>query len=150
MPTSRHRRLWALILMLVALACVHLLVAAALVKPLRGEPIGPGERMLLPRLKASAEELPGPRAQALELSAAAVTRKVTLEGANGAISPSSAQSRIEELAASVDAAVSSTEGPRAEVRRAYRRVGLRYLLSSPYDAGLGAYGFRTNENPVAA
>ena len=105
--------------------------------------------MLLPRLKASAEELQGPRAQALELSAAAVTRKVTLKGATGAISPAKAQS-IEELAASIDATVSSTEGSPAEVREAYRRVGLRYVLSSSYDAWLGAYGFRTYENPVAA
>jgi len=36
------------------------------------------------------------------------------------------------------------------VRGAHRRVGLRYVLSSPYDAGLGDYGIHTSENPVAA
>jgi hypothetical protein len=97
---------------------------------------------VLPRLKASAEELPGLRAQASELSAAAVTRKVTLEGANGAIAWANAQSRIEELGASVDATVSSTEGLPAEVRRGYLGIGLRYLPPS--------YGSRTKENPVAA
>ena len=106
--------------------------------------------MLFPRLKASAEELPGLRAQASELSAAAVTRKVTLEGANSTISSADVQSGIEELATSVDATVSSTEGPPAEVRGAYRRVGLRHVLSNPYDAGLGAYGFRSDENPFAS
>jgi hypothetical protein len=90
------------------------------------------------------------RAQASESSAAAVTRKVTLEGANSAISSADVQSGIGELAASVDAAVSSTEGPPAEVRGAYRRVGPRHVLSSPYDAGLGAYGFRCDENPFAS
>jgi hypothetical protein len=150
MPIGRHCRLRALILIPVALASVHLLAVAALVKPLRGEPIGPRERMLLPRLKASAEELPGLRAQASELSAATVMWKVTLEGTNGAISSANARSRIEELAASVDAAVSSTEGPPAEVCEAYRHVGARYVVNSPYDAGLGANGFRTNEKPVAA
>ena len=98
--------------------------------------------MLFPRLKASAEGSPGLRPQASELSAAAVTRKVTLDGANGAISSANAQSRIEELGASVDATVSSTEGPPAEVRGGYLRIGLRHVPPS--------YGFRTNENPVAA
>jgi hypothetical protein len=150
MLIGRHGRLRALIWIPVALASVHLLVVAAFVKPLRGEPIGPRERMLLPRLKASAEELPALRAQASELSAAAVTWKVTLEGAEGAISSANPQSRIEEPAASVDAVVGSTEGPPADVCEAYRRVGLRYVVNRPYDAGLGANGFRTNENRVAA
>ena len=73
MPTGRHGRLWALIFMPVAPASVRLLVVAALVEPLRGEPIGPEEHMLLCRPKARTEELPGLRAQASELSAAAVT-----------------------------------------------------------------------------
>ena len=73
MPTGRHGRLWALIFMPVAPASVRLLVVAALVEPLRGDPIGPKERMLLCRPKARTEELPGLRAQASELSAAAVT-----------------------------------------------------------------------------
>ena len=106
--------------------------------------------MLLCRLKACAEELPGLRAHASELSAAAVTRKVTLKGATGAISPANAHRRIEELAASVNAAGSRTEGSPAEVRGAYRRVGLHYVLSSPYDAGRDAYGFHSNENPFVS
>ena len=104
--------------------------------------------MLLPRLKASAEEMPGLRAS--ELSAAAVTRQVTREGANGAISSANARSRIEELAASVDATGRGAEGRLAEVRGAYRSVGLRHVLTRPYDAGLGAYGFRSDENPFAS
>ena len=73
MPTGRHGRLWALIFMPIALASERLLVVTAFVEPLRGEPIGPEERMLLCRPKARTEELPGLRAQASELSAAAVT-----------------------------------------------------------------------------
>jgi hypothetical protein len=88
MPTGRRGRLWALILMPVALARVHLLVAS------------------------------------------------------GAISSADAQSRIEELGASVDATVSSTEGLPAEVRGGYLGIGLRYVPPS--------YGSRTKENPVAA
>lgn len=100
--------------------------------------------MLFPRLGVSAEELPGMRA------AAAVTRKVTLEGANRAISSANGQNGIEQPVASVDATVGSTEGPAAEVHGAYRSVGLRHVLASPYDAGLGAYGFPSDENPFAS
>jgi general secretion pathway protein M len=193
MPTGRHGRLWALILMLTALASVYLLVVLPLVN-LYAERQSALEnrRMLLPRLKAAAEELPGLRARASELRAAAGTRKVTLEGASDAIASANLQSRIEELAASVGATVSSTEGLPAEVRGGYRRIGLRYVLIGPYEtlvklftkleaatpplvidnlhiqgglrvdrrpgppatpglnAGLDVYGFRTNENPVAA
>jgi hypothetical protein len=62
-----------LFMMPAALASGRLLVVTALAEPPRGEPIGPEERMLLCRPKAYAEELPGLRAQASELSAAAVT-----------------------------------------------------------------------------
>ena len=89
--------------------------------------------MLLPRLKASAEELPGLRARASELRAAAGTRKVTLEGASDAIASANLPSRIEELAASVGATISSTEGLPAEVRGGYRRIGLRHVLIGQYE-----------------
>ena len=58
-------------------------------------------RTLLPRLGAAAEELPGLRARACELRAAAGVRKVTLEGVSDAIASANMQSHIEELAASV-------------------------------------------------
>ena len=43
------------------------------------------------------------------------------------------QSRIEELAASVGATIGSTESLPAEARSGYRRIGLRYVLSGPYE-----------------
>jgi hypothetical protein len=112
-----------------------------------------------------------------------------LEGASDAIASATLQTRIEELAASVGATIGSTESLPAEVRGGYRRIGLRYALSGPYetlvkllakletatpplvidnlavhgvlrrpgtaavstlDAGLDVYGFRSNENLVAA
>lgn len=193
MPTGRHGRLWALLLLLIALASVYLLVVAPLVNfYAERQSVLENRRMLLPRLKAAAEELPGLRARAAELRAAAGTRKVTLEGASEAVASANLQSRIEELAASVGATVSSAEGLPAEVHGGYRRIGLRYVLVGPYEtlvkllakleaatpplvidnlnirgglradrrpgrpetpglnAGLDVYGFRTNENPVAA
>lgn len=89
--------------------------------------------MLLPRLKATAAELPELRARASELSAAASTRKVTLDGASDAIAAANLQNRIEELATSVGATIGSTESLPAEVHSGYRRVGLRYVLSGPYE-----------------
>jgi general secretion pathway protein M len=198
MPTGRNGRLWALILMLIALASVYLVVVVPLVNFYAGrQSVLENRRMLLPRLKAAAEELPGLRAQASELRAAAGARKVTLEGASDAIASANLQSRIEELAASVGATISSTEGLPTEVHGSYRRIGLRYVLVGPYEtlvrllvkleaatpplvidnlhiqgglridrrlvrpatpgsatpalnAGLDVYGFRANENPVAA
>src|SRR5260370_35725737 len=66
-------------------------------------------RMLVPRLRAAAEELPALRARVEQLRAAAGTRKITLEGASDAIAAATLQSRIEELAASAGAPIGSTE-----------------------------------------
>jgi hypothetical protein len=88
-------------------------------------------RMLLPRLKTAAEELPGVRARASGLRAAAGMRKVTLEGASDAIAAANLQYRIAELAASVGATLDSTEGLPAEVSGGYHRIGLRYVLIDP-------------------
>jgi general secretion pathway protein M len=134
MPTGRRGRLWASTLMLIALASVYFLVVSPLVNLYaERQSVLENRRMLLPRLKASAEELPGLRVRASELRAAAGTRKVTLEGASDAIASANLQSRIEELAASVGATISSTEGLPAEVRGGYRRIGLRYVLIGQYE-----------------
>jgi general secretion pathway protein M len=182
--------------MLIAVGSVYLVVVPLANFYAERQSVLENRRMLLLRLSAAAEELPALRAPASELRAAACARKVTLEGASNAIASANLQSRIEELAASVGATVSSTEGLPAEVRGGYRRIGLRYVLISSYEtlvrllakleaatpplvidnlhiqgglrvyrrgqpampglatpalnAGLDVYGFRTNENPVAA
>src|SRR5260370_31451187 len=90
--------------------------------------------MLLPRLKALAAELPELRMRAAELHDTVRARKVMLDGASDAIASASLQSRIEELAASVGATIGSVESLPAEARAGYRRVGLRYVLSGPYES----------------
>ena len=90
-------------------------------------------RMLLPRLQAVASELPALHTRVVELRAAAGTRKITLEGASDALAAAALQSRIEELAASVGATIGSTESLPVETRSGYRRIGLRYVLSGPYE-----------------
>jgi general secretion pathway protein M len=178
--------------MLMALAGVYFLIVTPLVDLYaERQAVLENRRMLLPRLKVAAQELPGLRAQVSELRATVGARKVTLDGSSDAVAAANLQSRIEELAASVGAMISSTESLPAEMRGGYRRIGLRYVLNGPYetlvkllarleaatpplvvdnlhihgvmrarrpnaaattalDAGLDVYGYRANENPVAA
>jgi general secretion pathway protein M len=124
----------ALTLVVVALGGAYLLVVAPLLD-LYAEraAVLENRRMLLPRLQAAADELPGLRARVEQLRAAAGTRKLTLEGASDALAAASLQSRIEELATTVGATIGSTESLPAEARSGYRRIGLRYVLSGPYE-----------------
>ena len=92
------------------------------------------QRMLEPRLRATAAEVPVLRARLAKLREAASTRKITLDGASDAIAAANLQSRIEELAASAGVAISSTEGLPAEPRGLHRRIGLRLAISGPYES----------------
>ena len=190
LPTGRQGQLLALALLLAALGAIYLFAAAPLLE-LYAERSAAVEnaRLLVPRLKAAADELPALRARAAELRATASTHKVTLDGSSDAIASANLQSHIAELAASVGVTIASTESLPTEMRGGYRRIGLRYALSGPYeslvkflarldaatpplvvdnlsihgvmrrpgtpaasalDAGLDVYGFRNNENLVAA
>jgi general secretion pathway protein M len=90
-------------------------------------------RMLLPRLNAAVGELPLLRARAAELRAASNIHKITLDGASDAIAAAALQSHVEELAAAAGASIGSSEGLPTETRGAYRRIGLRLVLSGPYE-----------------
>ena len=134
MPTGRRGQLLALSLLFVALGGVYFVA----VSPLLGlyaerADVMENRRMLLPRLRAAADELPALRARVEQLRAAAGTRKITLEGASDPIAAATLQSRIEELAASTGATIGSTESLPAEARSGYRRIGLRYVLSGSYE-----------------
>jgi hypothetical protein len=64
MPTGRNGRLWALILMLIAVGGGDLVVVVPLVNYYaERQSVLENRRMLLPRLSAAAEELPGLRAE---------------------------------------------------------------------------------------
>ena len=134
MPTGRRGQLLALSLLFVALGGVYFVA----VSPLLGlyaerADVLENRRMLLPRLRAAADELPALRARVEQLRAAAGTRKITLDGASDAIAAATLQSRIEELATSAGATIGSTESLPAEARPGYRRIGLRYVLSGSYE-----------------
>jgi hypothetical protein len=135
MPTGYRGRLLALLLLLVVLGGAYLVVAAPLLELYAGrEATVENKRMLVPRLKAAADELPGLRAQIAQLRATAGANKVTLDGSSDAIAAANLQSHIEELATSVGVTIGSTESLPVEVRGGYRRIGLRYTLSGPYES----------------
>jgi general secretion pathway protein M len=90
-------------------------------------------RMLLPRLAAVVDRLPTLRAEVARLRATARMRKVTLGGASDAIASANLQSRIEGFATSVGATIGSTESLPVETHDGYRRIGLRFALTGPYE-----------------
>lgn len=133
MPTGRRGRFLALGLLVAVLAGLYLLIAVPLLDLYaRRAATIETQRMLLPRLAAAASELPGLRAQVTRLKAAARTRKITLDGASDAIAAANLQSRIDALANSVGATIGSTESLPASTLGPYRRIGLRFVLSGPY------------------
>jgi general secretion pathway protein M len=134
LSTGRQGQLLALALLLAALGAIYLFAAVPLLE-LYAERATAVEnaRMLVPRLKAAADELPGLRARAVELRAPASTHKVTLDGSSDAIASANLQSHIAELAAGAGVTIGSTESLPAEIRGGYRRIGLRYALSGPYE-----------------
>jgi general secretion pathway protein M len=134
LPTGRQGQLLALALLLAAVGAIYLFAAAPLLE-LYAERAAAVEnaRLLVPRLKAAADELPGLRARAAELRATASTHKVTLDGSSDAIASANLQSHIAELAASAGVTIGSTESLPTETRGGYRRIGLRYALSGPYE-----------------
>lgn len=121
-------------LLLLVLGSVYFLAVAPLVELYqeRAARLEDG-RLLAPRLQAIAVELPALRAQLAELRAAARTRKVTLDGASDAIASANLQSRIEGYASSVGATIGSTDSLPVETLDGYRRIGLRFALSGPYE-----------------
>ncbi len=89
-------------------------------------------RLMEPRLRAAADDVPRLRAQVAGLSEAANVREGTLSGESDALAAAALQSEIEKLAAAAGVAISSTEGLAAEPRANYRRVGLRISVSGTY------------------
>jgi len=121
LTTGYQGRLLALLLLLVVAGAVYLVVAAPLLELYTGRAaVLENRRMLVPRLKSAADELPELRARIAELRATAGARKVTLEGGSDAIASANLQSHIEELAASVGVTIASTESLPVEVRGGYR------------------------------
>jgi len=133
MTTGPQGRLLALLLLLLVLGAVYLVAAAPLVELYSGRATDmEGKRMLVPRLKAAADELPELRTRAASLRTAAGTRKLTLEGASDAIASANLQNRIADIATSLGVTIGSAESLPVEARGGYRRIGLRVALNAPW------------------
>lgn len=148
LPTGIAGRCLALALLLALLGAFYLVVAVP-VTELYGEREAAlsRQRMLEPRLRAAAAEVPALRTRLAELQASASTRKVTLEGSTDAIASANLQSLIDELAASAGVTVASTEGLAPDNRGAYRRIGLRIALNGEYENLLGLLAAIEKANP---
>ena len=135
LPTGWQGRLLAALLLLLVLAAAYVAVAA----PLRGfyaerELRIANRRALLERLDSVAAELPGLHARVVTLRRTGDKQRLTLDGASDAIASAALQGHVEQYAARAGVTVGSTEILPAEAAGAYRRIGLRLVVSGPYES----------------
>ncbi len=134
LPTGRTGRLLAVAILITGIAILYVGVAAPVLNLFQQrEAMLATDRLLEPRLRAAAAEVPHLQAQAAELRQAASTRKFSLDGTSDALASAGLQSRIEELAAAAGIAIASTEGLPPETRGIYHRLGLRIAVSGAYE-----------------
>ena len=134
LPTGWPGRGLALGLLLVVLAMVYLVVAAPLLDVYaEREAVFANRRGLLTKLSAVAAELPALNLRVTELQSAVDSHQLALPGASDAIASAALQGRIERDAAAAGMTIGSTEILPAQSEGDYRRIGLRLLLSGPYE-----------------
>jgi general secretion pathway protein M len=150
LPRGLPGRVLALLLTLVAVAAAYLLVVAPLLGLYadRASQLSTRE-MLRDKIVAAAAALPQLRAQASELSATSDAQQATLQGSSDPIAMANLQNRVEELATSAGAAVSSTETLPPEIRDYYRRIGLRVAFNGSYESLMTFIaGLETSTTPL--
>jgi Tfp pilus assembly protein PilO len=150
LPRGLPGRVLALSLTLVAVAAAYLLVVAPVLGLYadRASQLSTRE-MLRDKIVAVAAELPQLRARASELSATSAAQQATLQGSSDPIAMANLQNRVEELATSAGAAVSSTETLPPEIRDYYRRIGLRVALNGSYESLMTFIaGLETSTTPL--
>lgn len=91
-------------------------------------------RMLDHHLRAAAATVPMLESEVGSLRQLAKTQKITIDGSSDALAAAGLQSHIERLAAADAITIASIEGLPAEIRRIYRRIGLRMAVSGTYDS----------------
>jgi len=134
LPIGWQGRVLALILLLVTLAAVYIVAAGPLLDLYaEQEAAAATRRSLLVKLSAVAGELPALEARVAELRTATDSHKLTLEGASDAIASAALQGSIEQFARAALVTIGSTESLPAEEQGEYHRIGLRLLISGPYE-----------------
>jgi Tfp pilus assembly protein PilO len=135
LPHGPAGRLLAVLLPLVVIAAAYLLIVTPLVGLYADRTsLLAGRDQLRDKLVATAAELPQLRAQLSELSTTSNAQQATLQGASDPVATASLQNRVEQMAASAGAAISSTETLPPEIRDYYRRLGLRVVLNGSFDS----------------
>lgn len=92
------------------------------------------DRMLAPRLRTAAAQVPQLQARVADLRRTARARRIVLEGATDALAAANLQTSLEGLAAAAGATLGSIEGVAAEARGGYRRIGLHVAVNGTYEA----------------
>lgn len=135
LPNGRQGRLFALGLLIVVIGLMHMTLAAPLLNFYADRALElDTRRALLGKLHAVAAELPALRKRAAEMSTAADRSGSLLQGGTDAIAAAALQGRVEELAGTAGLTIGSIESLPAQVQTPYRRLGLRMVLSGPYEA----------------
>ena len=133
LPTGRAGRVLALGLAILAL----LLLWEAVGVPLRGwyddrADALAGRIALAARMQTLAAQLPALR-RAAAAGAAHAGPAALIEGSSDAIAGAALQERVQQMAASLGATLSSTESLPASQAGAYRRVGVRIAVTAPFE-----------------
>lgn len=150
LPRGLPGRVLAVSLTLFAVAAAYLLIVAPLfgLYADRASQLSTRE-MLRDKIVAAAAALPQLRARVSELSATSDAQQATLQGSSDPIAMANLQNRVEELATSAGAAVSSTETLPPEIRDYYRRIGLRVALNGSYESLMTFIaGLETSTTPL--
>ncbi|WP_419730941.1 type II secretion system protein GspM [Lichenicola sp.] len=91
-----------------------------------------GQRQMAARMDMLAAELPALR-QAAAGSAARSGPVALIEGSSDAVAAAALQEKVQQMASSLGASLSSTESLPASQAGAYRRVGVRISVSAPFE-----------------
>ena len=150
LPRGLPGRFLALALTFVVALAAYALVAAPLLGVYSDRSLLLANRELLrDKIAAVAAELPQLRARANELSTTSDAQQTTLQGSSDPIAMANLQNRVEELAASAGASISSTETLAPEIREYYRRVGLRVVLNGSFPSLMTFLsGLETSTTPL--
>jgi hypothetical protein len=151
LPTGRTGRALALAVLIALLAIAYFGIAVPLIDFYRNrDDVLATDRMIEPRFRLAASEVPRLQARVAELRRTVDTRLVTLDGASDALASAGLQSRIEGLAARSGIAIASTDGLPPEQRAGYRRIGLRISVSGTYEGIVKLLGAIETANPPLA
>ncbi len=138
LPTGRPGQLLALGLLALAGAAVYLLLVAPLFDWYAERSAAFEDRQALAvRLARVVGEVPALRSEVARLRAAGSAGALTLDGESDAVAAAGLQERLEQLAAASGAMIGSVAILQADMRGAYRRIGVRVTVLASYPTLVG-------------